>query len=54
MVVDWLQFQTYGTLYLHMVWGWGTSKVAYFAFDNWSSVNGPFNDDKKMMTNIRQ
>lgn len=46
---------THTTLYLHMVWGWGTTSVGYYAFNGWDPTGtpGPYNDDKKMIVNIR-
>jgi hypothetical protein len=44
---------THSTLYFNMVWGWGTYGIGYYAFNNWNSPVNTYNDNKKMITNIR-
>ncbi|MEZ5069885.1 MAG: C10 family peptidase [Bacteroidales bacterium] len=40
------------SLHLHMVWGWGTDYIGYYAFDNFNPGNKAFNSNKKMIYNI--
>ena len=40
-------------LYLSMNWGWGGTNDGWFAFNNFNSGNGTFNDNRKMIYNIK-
>lgn len=40
------------SLHLHMVWGWGSTHVGYYAFDNFNPGTYSFNSYREMIYNI--
>lgn len=41
------------SLYLRMLWGWGTDFIGYYAVGNWNPGNSSYNYHRKMIVNIR-